>query len=53
MDTASLFDHAKGHTLPRDKETVRELGEIVRGLKANLFEDHSDTDSSAGSDRLC
>ncbi|KAK3682254.1 serine hydrolase FSH [Podospora appendiculata] len=29
-DTAYLFDHAKGHTLPRDKETVRELGDVVR-----------------------
>ena len=29
-DTAYLFDHAKGHTLPRDKDTVKELGDIVR-----------------------
>ncbi len=29
-DTAYLFDHAKGHTLPRDKETVKELGDVVR-----------------------
>jgi len=29
-DTAYLFDHAKGHTLPRDRETVRELGDVVR-----------------------
>ena len=29
-DTAYLFDHAKGHTLPRDKDTVKELGNVVR-----------------------
>lgn len=29
-DTAYMFDHAKGHTLPRDKDTVRELGDVVR-----------------------
>ena len=32
MDTAILFDHAKGHTLPRDKETVRELGDVIRKM---------------------
>jgi hypothetical protein len=25
-----MFDHAKGHTLPRDKDTVKELGDVVR-----------------------
>lgn len=29
-DTAYIFDHAKGHTLPRNKQMVRELGDIVR-----------------------
>ncbi|KAK3294933.1 serine hydrolase FSH [Chaetomium fimeti] len=29
-DTAYMFDHAKGHTLPRDKDTVKELGDVVR-----------------------
>ncbi len=29
-DTAYLFDHAKGHTLPRDKDTVKELGDVIR-----------------------
>ncbi|EPE03870.1 ef-hand calcium-binding domain protein [Ophiostoma piceae UAMH 11346] len=29
-DTAYLFDHAKGHTLPRDKDTVKELADVVR-----------------------
>ena len=28
--SAYLFDHAKGHTLPRDKETVKELANVVR-----------------------
>lgn len=29
-DTAHLFDHAKGHTLPRDRDTVKELGDVIR-----------------------
>lgn len=33
-DTAYLFDHAKGHTIPRDKDTVKELGDIIRTAKA-------------------
>lgn len=44
-DTAHLFDHAKGHTLPRDKETVRELGDIVRRMASDL---RCDSDSDAG-----
>ncbi|KAL3421918.1 duf341 family [Phlyctema vagabunda] len=36
MDTACLFDHAKGHTLPRDKETVRELGDVIRLMILNI-----------------
>ena len=36
MDTAYMFDHAKGHTLPRDKDTVKELGDIIREMKLNL-----------------
>ncbi|KUJ16550.1 uncharacterized protein LY89DRAFT_86921 [Mollisia scopiformis] len=43
LDNAYLFDHAKGHTLPRDKETVRELGDIVRTMIANI-NDSSDSD---------
>jgi hypothetical protein len=31
-DTAFIFDHAKGHTLPRDKCMVKELGDIVRRM---------------------
>ncbi|CAG8983019.1 hypothetical protein HYALB_00010145 [Hymenoscyphus albidus] len=44
-DTAHLFDHAKGHTLPRDKETVRELADIVRRMAADI---RCDSDSDAG-----
>jgi hypothetical protein len=36
MDTAYLFDHAKGHTLPRDKETVHELGDKIREMIATM-----------------
>lgn len=36
MDTAYLFDHGKGHTLPRDKDTVRELGDTVRTMIMNM-----------------
>jgi hypothetical protein len=35
MDTACLFDHGKGHTLPRDSQTVRELGDIIRTMAAD------------------
>ena len=31
-DTAFIFDHAKGHTLPRDKGMVKELGDTVRQM---------------------
>ncbi|KKY28037.1 hypothetical protein UCDDS831_g00560 [Diplodia seriata] len=33
-DTAELFDHGKGHTVPRDSVTLRELGEAVMRLTA-------------------
>ncbi|TGO15105.1 hypothetical protein BTUL_0044g00440 [Botrytis tulipae] len=36
MDNAYLFDHGKGHTLPRDPETVRELGNIIRTMGSNI-----------------
>lgn len=39
-DTAYLFDHAKGHTLPRDKETVKELADVVRDATC-LYEIHA------------
>ncbi|KAK1967459.1 hypothetical protein LY78DRAFT_680118 [Colletotrichum sublineola] len=38
-DTAYLFDHAKGHTLPRDKETIKELGNIIREHQAEMQEE--------------
>lgn len=28
-DTAILFDHGKGHTVPRDEVTVKELSEAI------------------------
>lgn len=31
-DTAFIFDHAKGHTLPRDKNMVKELGDSIRRM---------------------
>jgi hypothetical protein len=33
QDTAVLFDHGKGHTIPRDKVTLRELADAVRALE--------------------
>lgn len=38
-DTAYLFDHAKGHTLPRDKDTIKELGDIIRETQADMQEE--------------
>ncbi|ORY18178.1 serine hydrolase FSH [Clohesyomyces aquaticus] len=35
-DTAVLFDHAKGHTLPRDKDTVKELCDVIRDMIADI-----------------
>ncbi|CAG8956719.1 hypothetical protein HYFRA_00012263 [Hymenoscyphus fraxineus] len=32
QDNAILFDHGKGHTIPRDKKTLKELGDAVRVL---------------------
>jgi hypothetical protein len=28
-DTATLFDHGKGHTVPRDAKTVQELASVI------------------------
>jgi hypothetical protein len=39
-DRAVLFDHGKGHTLPRDPKTLKELGETIRRLF--LKKDESD-----------
>lgn len=38
MDTAVLFDHAKGHTLPRDKDTIKELVDVVRDTVSEMVE---------------
>ncbi|TLS26606.1 hypothetical protein PpBr36_05475 [Pyricularia pennisetigena] len=38
-DGAYLFDHAKGHTLPRDRETIKELADVVREAIEELRED--------------
>ena len=47
MDTAYLFDHAKGHTLPRHKDTVKELGDVLRIMISNIETDsHSSSDGS-------
>lgn len=40
-DTAIMFDHGKGHTVPRDAKTVSELVEVIdqtrrKGLDAGL-----------------
>ncbi|KAF2265268.1 hypothetical protein CC78DRAFT_553077 [Lojkania enalia] len=37
-DTAILFDHAKGHTLPRDKDTVKELCDVIRDMIRDIRE---------------
>ena len=34
QDTAVLFDHGKGHTIPRDAQTLKELGDVIRGMAA-------------------
>jgi hypothetical protein len=39
-DSAYLFDHARGHTLPRDRETIKELGDIVREAIADMKEEN-------------
>ncbi|RDK40293.1 hypothetical protein M752DRAFT_277622 [Aspergillus phoenicis ATCC 13157] len=40
-DTAIMFDHGKGHTIPRDAKTLKELAEAVeetrrRGVEADM-----------------
>jgi hypothetical protein len=32
QDTAILFDHGKGHTIPRDTQTLKELSDAIRGM---------------------
>lgn len=38
-DTAVLFDHAKGHTLPRDPSTIGELVEVIKDAVVEMMED--------------
>ncbi|KAI2643594.1 serine hydrolase FSH [Xylaria nigripes] len=33
-DYAYIFDHGKGHTLPRDKVAIKELGDVIRNMIA-------------------
>lgn len=35
-DSAYIFDTAKGHTLPREKALVKELGDTVRNMIAQV-----------------
>ncbi|KAH7047329.1 serine hydrolase FSH [Macrophomina phaseolina] len=35
-DSAELFDHGKGHTVPRDAITLRELGEAIMRLTGRV-----------------
>ncbi|KAK2623594.1 hypothetical protein QTJ16_007148 [Diplocarpon rosae] len=37
QDEAVLFDHGKGHTIPRDAQTVKELGDALRELPEAKF----------------
>lgn len=40
-DSAFIFDHAKGHTLPREKHMVKELGDTVRRMMAEVTDGNS------------
>lgn len=31
-DYAQIFDHGKGHTLPREKGVIKELGDVIRNM---------------------
>lgn len=31
-DNAVFFDHGKGHTLPRDQQTIKELANVIRSM---------------------
>ena len=35
-ETAVIFDHAKGYTLPREKRLVKELGDTIRDTIAGI-----------------
>lgn len=51
-DSAQLFDHGKGHTIPRDPRTLRELAKSVRDMMKNAGVDKNSffADSSNSSD---
>ncbi|KAI1491434.1 serine hydrolase FSH [Biscogniauxia mediterranea] len=34
-DNARIFDHGKGHTLPREKGVIKELGDVIRTMIAD------------------
>ncbi|KAK7744286.1 hypothetical protein SLS62_010313 [Diatrype stigma] len=38
INTAYLFDHGKGHTLPREKGVIKELGDVIRTMIADVSE---------------
>ncbi|KAI0397010.1 serine hydrolase FSH [Xylariaceae sp. FL0594] len=40
-DLAHIFDHGKGHTLPREKAVIKELGDVIR----NMIKECLDTES--------
>lgn len=35
-DKAYMFDHGKGHTLPREKGVIKELGDVIRSMMAEV-----------------
>ncbi|KIN02400.1 hypothetical protein OIDMADRAFT_41494 [Oidiodendron maius Zn] len=39
-DSAILFDHGKGHTLPRDAKTLRELADTIRRMRYQGYSRH-------------
>lgn len=42
-DTAEIFDHGKGHTVPRDRRTVHELGDAFRRVVVKKHTWHNST----------
>lgn len=35
IDTATIFDHGKGHAVPRDSQTIEELAVVVGQMIAH------------------
>lgn len=48
-DSAMLFDHGKGHTIPRDPRTLKELAKSVRDMIKNAGVDKHSVGFSSGS----